>query len=261
MKKSAPTKSKPTAVAVKLPSPVIPIENNALTVTTDSKVDIWFAAVEMIVKKADEINTQYQDLLYQRLNEMYKVYYHWMTVTEGKEDFFEQIDGLLDKRGIGYNAGTDEALKLTKTYIGQTSSTASKHATHMRVAFNRGVQPKDYAAWTVENGIEAISRQASKKPAIEAPRMSPEEKDLYSRACLLIQQWLMEKEQQPVASAVADEPTRKIKASSLSILYGYCREQLRTKCCSPKYWRSDLQKKKTQWSQWKKSSQAEIVPT
>ena len=34
--------------------------------------------------------------------------------------------------------------------------------------------------------------------------MSPEEKDLYSRACLLIQQWLMEKEQQPVASAVAD---------------------------------------------------------
>lgn len=204
MKKSAPTKSKASLPAVKLPSPVVPIENNALTVTTDSKVDMWFAAVEVIVKKADEINTQYQDLLYQRLNEMYTVYYHWKTTTEGKEDFFEQVEGLLDKRGIGYNAGTDEALKLTKTYTGKTASTASKHATHMRVAFNRGIHPRAYAAWTVENGVEAISRQVRRKPEIAAPRMSPEEKYLYSRACLLIQQWLMEKEQQPVASAVAD---------------------------------------------------------
>ncbi len=155
-----------------------------------------------IATKSKTVLTSAEDELYGRLRETYVLYYKWMS-SKNKVDYIDALEGYLDEKNIPHNAGTSEALMMTKAILGeQNKSKASKYGKHMDTAFRKGVTAKEYPAWMQENGVEAVSRL---QPRIKhAKKVKIDERSKLDRASALIYKWLEIRQALPLASSVID---------------------------------------------------------
>jgi len=152
-----------------------------------------------IATKSKTVLTSAEDELYGRLRETYVLYYKWMS-SKNKVDYIDALEGYLDEKNIPHNAGTSEALMMTKAILGeQNKSKASKYGKHMDTAFRKGVTAKEYPAWMQENGVEAVSRL---QPRIKhAKKVKIDERSKFDRASALIYKWLEIRQAIPLASS------------------------------------------------------------
>lgn len=151
-----------------------------------------------IAGKSKKVLENAEDELYARLRETYVLYYKWME-SKHKAQYFDALEDYLNEKRISHNAGTSEALMMTKAILGEANAPkASKYGTHMDTAYRKGITPKEYPAWMQDNGIEIVSRR---KPLIpNAKKAKIDDRALFKRASVLISKWLEIKEALPIAT-------------------------------------------------------------
>lgn len=182
--------------------PANTVSRDARAIELDQAIEREIQLLNDIADKARVNLESAEEHLYLRLRETYVLYYRWMS-SPNKTEYIEALETYLDQRHIPYNAGTSEALKMTKAVLGEENkSKASKYAKHMDTAYRKGITSDEYPNWMKDNGVEAISRKRSRIK--HAKKIPIDDRSDFQRALMLIQKWLDIREAMPIASAVVD---------------------------------------------------------
>ena len=178
-RKSIVAKPKKTSTAVVEPKPIkLNAEHEQRLAEWEAKeadkasfINVWATKLSAVRKKVQNLNQQYQKILYKQLQDAYEVYDNVLR-SEYEDDFFAALRGALYQQGFKVQSNTTDSALVIRFVFGLDTATKTVHDYSRALDGARydDVDVKNFAQWLERKTLtKVIGEQRAIKKEIETP--------------------------------------------------------------------------------------------
>lgn len=185
-----------------------------------SFINVWATKLGAVRKKVQNLNQQYQKILYKQLQDAYEVYDNVLR-SEYEEDFFAALRGALYQQGFKVQSNTTDSALIIRFVFGLDTATKTVHDYSRALDGARydDVDVKDFAQWLERKTLtKVIEEQRAIKKEIETPR------ERLERARRIVLRMIEIRETKPIIKFTRIEHTAERMIGSrfgLCVMLGY----------------------------------------
>jgi len=226
-RKSVVTKSKKQSTVVEAKPIKLNAEHEQRLAEWEAKeadkasfINVWATKLGAVRKKVQNLNQQYQKILYKQLQDAYEVYDNVLR-SEYEEDFFAALRGALYQQGFKVQSNTTDSALIIRFVFGLDTATKTVHDYSRALDGARydDVDVKDFAQWLERKTLtKVIEEQRALKKEIETPR------ERLERARRIVLRMIEIRETKPIIKFTRIEHTAEPMIGSrfgLCVMLGY----------------------------------------
>ncbi len=186
----------------------------------ESFINVWALKLNTVRKKVQNLNKQYQKILYKQLQDAYEVYDNVMR-SEYDDDFFAELRSVLYQQGFKVQNNTSDSALIIRFVFGvdTTNKTVHDYSRALDGARYDAVEVNKFAQWLERKTItKVIEEQRAIKKEIQTPA------ERLSRARRVILRMIEIRETKPIIKHTTIEPNARQmigKNFGLCVMLGY----------------------------------------